>query len=100
MNTDVESYAEIATDAENIDYSALSHDELLAAIAELVEKNGELQVQLDALLKPPPNDWHAWFYALLRITFHKFPSVDVLREVMLGVQAPRADFIIIVDARK
>ena len=76
-----------------IDYSALSHDELVAII-----KN--LKAQLDAFLNPPPNDWHAWFYALLRITFHKFPTVDVLREVMLGVQAPRADFIIIVDDQK
>lgn len=80
-----------------IDYSALSHDELVETITALVEKNGELQAQLDAFLNPPPNDWHTWFYALLRITFHKFPTVDILREVMLGVQAPRADFIIIVE---
>ena len=58
------------------------------------------QKQLDAFLNPPPNDWHAWFYALLRITFHKYPTVDVLREVMLGVQAPRADFIVIVEDQK
>ena len=93
MNTDVENSAEITTDAENIDYSALSHDELVAIIK-------DLKAQLDTLLNPPPNDWHAWFYALLRITFHKYPTVDVLREVMLGVQAPRADFIIIVDDQK
>ena len=92
-NTDVESSAKITTDAENIDYSALSRDDLVAIIK-------DLKAQLDTLLNPPPNDWHAWFYALLRITFHKYPTVDVLREVMLGVQAPRADFIVIVEDQK
>ena len=93
MDNDLESSAEIATDEENIDCSALSHDELV----EIIKKQQE---QLDAFMNPPPNDWHAWFYALLRITFHKYPTVDILREVMLGVQAPRADFIVIVEDQK
>ena len=94
-NAAAESYAEIISNTENdtIDYPALSHDELVATIK-------DLKARLDALLNPPQNDWHAWFYALLRITFHKYPAVDVLREVMLGVQAPRADFIVIVEDKK
>ena len=41
-------------DENTIDYSALSHDELVAKI-------NALQKQIDSLTKPPQNDWHSGF---------------------------------------
>lgn len=64
--------------------STLSHTEL--------EK---LILTLQAKLSPPPNDWHSLFYALLMIMLYDKPSVKVNREVLLGVQPPRADFIVL-----
>ena len=66
----------------------LSKDELIKMVI-------DLQEQVDALTNPPPNDWHSWFYSLLMIELHTFPSVRVEREVVLGAQPPRADFIIV-----
>ena len=93
---DVETFAEskVTNPAE---LSTLSNEQLVAMVTELQQLNSDLRAQLDEFLNPPPNDWHAWFYALLNILFYRIPSVDIRREVMLGVQAPRADFIIIVD---
>lgn len=62
---------------------------------ELIEKINELNTRIEELTTPPHNDWHSWFYALLMILLNKFDSVDVDREVMLGIQAPRADFIVV-----
>ena len=70
------------------DYTKLSKDELIKLVT-------ELQKKLDELTTPPPNDWHSWFYALLMIKLHGFPSVSVEREVVLGAQPQRADFIVI-----
>ena len=90
MNTDVESSAEITTNAENIDYSALSRDDLVAIIL-------KQQKQIDALTNPPQNDWHSWFYTLLNILLYKFRKdhVMVLPEVKLGAMPPIADFIVV-----
>ena len=90
MNTAVESSAEITTNAENIDYSTLSHDELVAIIL-------KQQKQIDTLTKPPQNDWHSWFYTLLNILLYKFRKdrVTVLPEVKLGAMPPIADFIVV-----
>ena len=72
----------------------LTREELL----ELVERQ---QKQLDKLLNPPPNDWHSWFYSLLMIKMYKyFPAVSVEREVLLGAQPPRADFIVLKESQK
>ncbi|MBO6298444.1 MAG: hypothetical protein J6N53_06310 [Lachnospiraceae bacterium] len=72
----------------------LSREELL----ELVKRQQE---QLDTLLNPPPNDWHSWFYALLMIKLHKFfPAVTVEREILLGAQPPRADFLVLKESEK
>ena len=62
---------------------------------ELIKMVIDLQEQVDALTNPPPNDWHSWFYSLLMIELHGFPSVKVEREVVLGAQPPRADFVIV-----
>ena len=70
------------------DLSSLTKDEL-------IEKINELNTRIEELTTPPHNDWHSWFYALLMILLNKFDSVDVDREVMLGIQAPRADFIVV-----
>ena len=91
MNTaGAESDAEITTNAENIDYSTLSHDELV----EIILKQ---QKQIDTLTNPPQNDWHSWFYTLLNILLYKFRKdrVTVLPEVKLGAMPPIADFIVV-----
>ena len=62
---------------------------------ELIKMVLDLQEQVDALTNPPPNDWHSWFYSLLMIELHGFPAVKVEREVVLGAQPPRADFVIV-----
>lgn len=86
----VESPAEITADAENIDYSTLSHDELV----EIIKKQQE---QIDTLTNPPQNDWHSWFYTLLNILLYKFRKdrVTVLPEVKFGAMPPIADFIVV-----
>ena len=71
------------------DLHNLSRDELEKMVLELRKK-------IDELLNPPPNDWHSWFYAQLMITLHRFfPAVTVYREVPLGAQPPRADFVVV-----
>ena len=87
----------IGTDDVSVDISTLSHEELLAMLKEQQQIIADLKSKLDDLLNPPPNDWHAWFYALLNIIFHKVPTVRIQREVLLGVQSPRADFVVIVE---
>ena len=72
------------------DLSTLSREDLELKVI-------KLELQLKELTNPPPNDWHSWFYALLRIVLHKFPSLDIKREVVLGSQPPRADFIVVND---
>ena len=71
-----------------MDYADLSREELLALVTEQEQK-------LNELTNPPQNDWHSWFYSLLMIQLHGFPSVKVEREVVLGAQPPRADFVVI-----
>ena len=71
------------------DLSALSREELVRIILELRET-------IRSYESPPPNDWHTWFYAQLMISLHRFfPAVKVHRELSLGVQPPRADFVIV-----
>ena len=76
--------------ATNDQLSTLSREELV----EMVNKQ---QRQIDELTNPPPNDWHSLFFALLRAYFYKYPKVDVMREVVLGAQPPRADFVLVRD---
>lgn len=71
-----------------MDLNDLSKEDLIKIISDL--KN-----QIEALTKPKPNDWHSWFYSLLLIEFHDYPSVKVDREVVLGSQPPRADFVVV-----
>ena len=68
--------------------SSLSREEL----EELIQSQ---QNKIEELTTVPPNDWHSLFYALLMIVTHKFKSVKVDREVVLGAQPPRADFVVI-----
>ena len=62
---------------------------------ELEELVYNQQKKIEELTTIPPNDWHSLFYALLMIVTHKFKSVKVDREVVLGAQPPRADFVVI-----
>ena len=87
---------------QNTDLSTFTKAELFDRLTKanadneaLIEKINELNTRIEELTTPPHNDWHSWFYALLMILLNKFDSVDVDREVMLGIQAPRADFIVI-----
>ena len=86
------------------DLLSLSPKELVNQIKERDKRIGEqekrireLEQKMEKFLNPPPNDWHSWFYALLNIVLYRFrkDSVKILREVVLGVQPPRADFVIV-----
>lgn len=82
------------------DLSALSKDELIKRIGEQDKQLQKLRQEMDEYKNPPPNDWHSWFYALLNIVLFRFrkDSVKILREVVLGVQPPRADFVIVEES--
>ena len=71
-----------------MNYSELTKEELLKLVEEQEQK-------LNELTNPPQNDWHSWFYSLLMIQLHGFPSVKVEREAVLGAQPPRSDFVIV-----
>lgn len=73
---------------ETKELSLLSREELIRLVQSQQEKIQELTTV-------PPNDWHSLFYALLMIVTHKFKSVKVEREVVLGAQPPRADFVVL-----
>ena len=63
---------------------------------ERIEEIKRLRARLEELEKPPQNDWHAWFLAMLNISL--FPYLDKIKiesEHLLGVEPPRADFLII-----
>ena len=79
------------------DLSSLSKDELIGKIEEQEKRLQELEKEIEEFKNPPPNDWHSWFYALLNIVLNRFKddSVRILREVVLGVMPPRADFVIV-----
>ena len=70
------------------DLKALSPSELIERVEEQDKQIQELKQQIEALTNPPPNDWHSWFYILLRIVLHRFEkdNVKVLREVVLGAK--------------
>ena len=70
-------------------YTDLSRDELL----KIIEKQDK---KIESLINPPPNDWHSWFYSQLMIKLFNQPA-KVEREVVLGAQPPRADFVIITE---
>ena len=84
---------------QNTDLSALTKAELIDRLTKADADNEALKRRIEVLTTPPHNDWHSWFYALLMILLNKFDSVDVDREVMLGIQAPRADFIVVNEDR-
>ena len=71
------------------DIAHMTEEERRAEIKRLRERLAELE-------KPPQNDWHAWFLAMLNISL--FPFLDKIKiesEHVLGVEPPRADFLII-----
>ena len=98
----VEGSAEITTNAESdtIDYSALSHDELVAIITNLQEQNAELKTQI-AETKPQRNDWHSWLEILLNILLCRFfkDDVKIFPEFKLGAMPPRLDFLIVQEGQ-
>lgn len=57
--------------------SSLSREEL----EDIIQRQ---QTKIEKLTTVPPNDWHSLFYALLMIVTHRFKSVKVDREVVLG----------------
>ena len=85
-----------AGDENTTDYSALSHDELVAIIKSLQEQNTKLQTQI-AETKPQRNDWHSWMEILFKIVLYRFfkDDVKIFPEVKLGAMPPRLDFLII-----
>ena len=62
--------------------NALTQEDLIAWIRELEP--------------PPPSDWHSWMDALLHIVLHAYP-VSIERELVLGSQPPRADFLVLME---
>lgn len=89
--------AKTATHEDTKNFSTFSREELEAKVIELRKQLSELQQKVNDLTNPPPSDWHSWFYSLLHIVLHKFPTVDIEREVVLGAQPPRADFVVVND---
>ena len=64
--------------------NALTREELISRIRELEP--------------PPPSDWHSWMDAMLHIALHAYP-VHIERELVLGNQPPRADFLVLKEDR-
>ena len=57
-----------------------------------------LRAELKELLAVPRSDWHAGFEALLHIEAHKYGDrVRIKTENPLGEEAPRADFVVLID---
>ena len=80
---------------QNTDLSTFTKAELFDRLTKanadneaLIEKINELNTRIEELTTPPH----------IMILLNKFDSVDVDREVMLGIQAPRADFIVVNEA--
>ena len=71
------------------------------AVGELTEQDRideiqRLRARLEELEKPPQNDWHAWFLAMLNISLYPYlDKIKIESEHVLGVEPPRADFLII-----
>ena len=58
----------------------------------------KLRAELKELLAVPRSDWHAGFEALLHIEAHKYGDrVQIKTENPLGEEAPRADFVVLID---
>ena len=58
----------------------------------------KLKEELAKLEKPPHNDWHSWFHALLNLKLYKFlDKITIDPEPVLGVEPPRADFLILTE---
>ena len=62
--------------------NALTREQLISRILELEP--------------PPPSDWHSWMDAMLHIALHHYP-VEIERELVLGNQPPRADFLVLME---
>ena len=75
----------------------MSTTELLAIIDEKDKEIDRLKAEIEQYKNPPPNDWHSWIDSLLNIYLHQFESVTIQSEAKLGVQPPRADFVIVND---
>mgnify|MGYP007069905391 CR=1 FL=1 len=65
---------------------------------ERLARIAELRAELRELLATPRSDWHAGFEALLRMEIHKYQGrFKIKSEMRLGVEPPRADYVIMVD---
>ena len=76
-------------------YSTLTREELLAISQEQQKEIDELKAEIERMRTPPPNDWHSWMDALLHIMLYPHKSVKIWSEAKLGVQPPRADFVVV-----
>ena len=74
---------------------SLTSEDTLAIIEEQKKRIEELEAEIQRIKTPPPNDWHSWMDALLHIILYPFKSVKIVSEFKLGVQPPRADFVVI-----
>ena len=55
----------------------------------------ELRRELKELEAVPRSDWHKAFEAFLNLRIAKYDGVRIDKEVEIGVNPPRADFIIL-----
>ena len=78
---------------EPVNTGSLSYTELLSLVN---EQKKEID-RLNKILNPPPTDWHSLFYALLHIVLFGYKDVEINREVVLGSQPSRADFVVVSD---
>ena len=73
------------------DISQMSDQERLARIKEIYEELKELRAAV------PRSDWHKAFEALLRFVTYKYKGIRILPEVEIGIDPPRADYVILMD---
>ena len=71
--------------------SQMTEQERLARIKEIYEELKQLRAAV------PRSDWHKAFEALLRFTTYKYKGVRILPELEIGIDPPRADYVILIQ---
>ena len=69
----------------------MTEQERLNRIQEIYEELKQLRAAV------PRSDWHKAFEALLRFTTYKYKGIRILPEMEIGIDPPRADYVILVD---
>lgn len=69
--------------------------------AELEKAKAQLKILIDRIAElegRTHNDWHSWFHALLNMKLYRFfDRISIKPEFVLGVEPPRADFLILTE---